>query len=132
MGDLLRQATAWREQDAQAVAPTPLAAPPAEAPPKREPVADLPSLLNLEGSRFVQAAYRALLLREADDNGLAAYTAELQSGRSKLEILEALSSSSEGQARGVVFAGLAEAIKARQTQRSSLWHRASRRLGLGK
>jgi GT2 family glycosyltransferase len=128
-GDLLRQARALREGGAQTRTSDAILSP-ALAPPS--PAAtDLASLMSLEGSRFVQAAYRALLLREADEPGLAFYSAELEAGREKLEILETLCKSGEGRARGVELAGLAEMLSARNRASRPLLHRALRRLGLG-
>lgn len=108
MGDLLRQARAYREAQA---APPSQAAP--ASPPARSPTAralTLPALLELEGRAFVESAYRTLLLRDADESGLSFYVAELDSGRTKLDLLEALSRSSEGRARAVELEGLAVSV----------------------
>jgi GT2 family glycosyltransferase len=131
-GDLLRQSREWREAGApsrgtDATEPAPGRAPASLA----QGPADLPTLMGLDGSLFVQAAYRALLLREADDQGLAFYTAELEAGGGKLEILESLRKSGEGRARGVELAGLAEALDAKEAASPPLLQRALRRLGLG-
>lgn len=133
LGDLLRQSRAWREAPGPSRAAAdagPAAGAPAPAPPATAPV-DLAALLGLDGPRFVQAAYRTLLLREVDEQGLAFYSAELESGRHKVQILEALRKSGEGRARGVELPGLAEALAAQSSQHPPLFRRALRRLGMG-
>lgn len=110
-GDLLRQSRAWRETGhatppAKADSAEPVPAPPAP------PLFDLPALLALDGSSFVQAAYQTLLLREADAEGLAFYMGELDAGRPKVHVLKALRESDEGSFRGVELPGLEAALAA--------------------
>lgn len=129
MGDLLRQATAWRESSAQVTAAaSPTGMPPAPAQAKAAPT--LQALMALDGRSFVESAYRTLLQRDADESGLTFYTAELESGSGKLSVLGALSASAEGRARGVMLDGLAEALAAERPARASVPRRVLRRLGL--
>jgi GT2 family glycosyltransferase/glycosyltransferase involved in cell wall biosynthesis len=135
-GDLLRQARAYRESaegTAQRVQPAPPAPPVStefsgqstvERPKQR-----LETLLALDGRQFVQAAYGALLLREADQHGLDFYTTEVESGVGKLKVLEVLSQSAEGRAKGVVLEGLREAAAAEHVSRPLSLRRLLRRLG---
>jgi hypothetical protein len=138
-GDLLRQARAYRESaegTAQRVQPAPPAPP---APPVstefsgqstvERPKQRLETLLALDGRQFVQAAYGALLLREADQHGLDFYTTEVESGVGKLKVLEVLSQSAEGRAKGVVLEGLREAAAAEHVSRPLSLRRLLRRLG---
>jgi GT2 family glycosyltransferase len=130
MGDLLRQARAWREAPSPAGTAT-LLAPGAAAPQADSMPAvalDLPALLALDGRAFVQAAYRALLQRDADDSGLAFYTADLESGVDKLDVLASLGKSAEGRARDVKLAGLSEALLARRNASGSWLSKTVKRL----
>ena len=118
VGDLLRQARAYREGLAQAQANP---SPPQPVPGQGAAAPEAPSLsdlMALDGRQFVESAYRALLLRDADEIGLAFYIAEIESGLSKLEVLAALSDSSEGRACAVELAGLKEALSAASETRS--------------
>jgi hypothetical protein len=62
-------------------------------------------LLALHDEAFVRAAYRTLLGREADDDGLRHYRACLRAGLGKAEIIWALTQSDEGR-RKASFADL--------------------------
>lgn len=73
-------------------------------PPKREYLVG--ELLALDDREFVEAAYRALLRREGDPDGIEGNLKQLRDGVSKVEILHALRWSPEGLARGVHVDGL--------------------------
>jgi GT2 family glycosyltransferase len=75
---------------------------------------DLKTLLALDSRPFVEHAYATLLCRPADEAGLQAYLSELQLGAHKVDILAALSSSSEGRLRGVNLRGLDEIVARRR------------------
>jgi SAM-dependent methyltransferase len=67
----------------------------------------LADFLQFGDESFIHNAYRGILRREADDEGFAAYTAELRAGRlSKTEIVGRLRYSKEGRAAGVRVRGL--------------------------
>jgi hypothetical protein len=91
---------------------------------------DLSTLLSFDGRRFVELAYRTLLQREADESGLAFYTAEVESGVSKITIVATLANSPEGRARGVQLDGLAPALASMAPARPSMSRRILQRLGL--
>jgi len=55
---------------------------------------------------FVIAAYRAVLGREPDDQGLDVYLSHLRSGMTKAQVLAALSRSEEGRRAGTSVGGL--------------------------
>lgn len=64
-------------------------------------------LLKFHGEDFVRNAYRALLLREPDNAGMAEHLQSLASGRfNKIDVLSSLHYSPEGQRSGVTVAGL--------------------------
>jgi SAM-dependent methyltransferase len=56
----------------------------------------LPGLLALDGTAFIEAAYRTILDRSPDDAGMAHLTRELASGVSKVLLLGRLQRSAEG------------------------------------
>ena len=58
----------------------------------------LDQLLALQGEEFVRAAYRAILGRDADDDGLRHYLKRLSLGEAPTSVLEALAASTEGRA----------------------------------
>jgi O-antigen chain-terminating methyltransferase len=65
-------------------------------------------LLRFHDREFVRNAYRAILKREPDDVGYAAYLKNLRSGRfNKLDVLASLRFSDEGKRKGVKIQGLA-------------------------
>src|ERR1043166_739808 len=65
-------------------------------------------LLRFHGADFVRNSYRALLLREPDEIGMAQHLEALASGRlNKIDVLASLHSSSEGQQANVKLSGLA-------------------------
>lgn len=64
-------------------------------------------LLSFHDREFVRNAYRALLKREPDDVGYAAYLKNLRSGRfNKIDVLASLRFSAEGKQKGVRVQGL--------------------------
>ena len=64
-------------------------------------------LLRFHGEEFVRIAYRALLLREPDQSGMAHYRENLAGGRfSKLDVLASLHSSPEARQNQVKLTGL--------------------------
>jgi hypothetical protein len=71
----------------------------------------LGELLSLYDQDFIYCAYKAILGREPDPEGLSYYIARIQSGISKEEILTQLRISAEGRSRNVNIAGLDKLIK---------------------
>ena len=70
----------------------------------------LKQLMMLDGREFVEAAYRTLLCREADQSGLAFYVSEVEGGIDKREVLRALATSPEGRAKATQIDGLSELL----------------------
>jgi hypothetical protein len=66
----------------------------------------IPELARLAGPAFVDNAYRAILGREPDAEGLAQQMAALGAGANKIEILGDLRYSAEGRQRNVAIPGL--------------------------
>ncbi|MCK2097402.1 class I SAM-dependent methyltransferase [Thauera aromatica] len=62
-------------------------------------------LLAETDERFVEQAYRALLLREPDHDGLAAMSKLLRSGRSRSYVLNVMGASTEARQRGAALPG---------------------------
>lgn len=62
--------------------------------------ATLDDLLQCHDRQFVEAAYRLVLARSADTEGLQFYLARLRSGIKKLQVVSELSDSKEARARG--------------------------------
>lgn len=71
---------------------------------------NISELLALNGERFIEAMYLALLGRSADEPGLAHHLAALRGGVSKLKIAEDFVRSEEGRRFGAKLPGLAEAL----------------------
>ncbi len=88
----------------------------------------LSSLLALRDEAFVRAAYRALLGRDSDETGLAAYTAELRQGESRERILASLAASDEGRQRHPPVAGVERLMARFPVQPAPFWKRAVRGL----
>jgi hypothetical protein len=61
----------------------------------------LGAVLELEGRQFVEHAYRSVLRREPDPDGLEHYLSVLMERGDKRAILQALASSDEARARGL-------------------------------
>jgi FkbM family methyltransferase len=72
---------------------------PPVAPPEVRPAGHVQELLALNGEVFVTGAYKTLLHRQPDADGLAHYLAELNAGVSKMAILARLRNSPEGRQR---------------------------------
>lgn len=70
-------------------------------------------LMAVDGGDFVRAAYRKLLLREADEGGFQTYLKVLRSGCSKAAVIYSLSISPEGRSADANLVGL-ENLLARQ------------------
>jgi O-antigen chain-terminating methyltransferase len=64
------------------------------------------SFLLLDDVGFLESAYRVLLKREADPDGIASYLEALRSGATRQDLLCDLAESEEGRRQGVVIAGL--------------------------
>ncbi len=75
-------------------------------------------LLLYDGEDFVSVAYRAILRREADAEGMRIYAGKLRAGASKVLVLCALVASAEGRAQGVRVIGLRAALLAYLLQAS--------------
>ena len=63
----------------------------------------LKDFLPYEDIDFINAAYRAVLQRDADQGGMQCYLSMLRSGASKVEILGLISNSQEGRQRGTTI-----------------------------
>ena len=74
----------------------------------------LDDLLQCHDRQFVESAYRLILGRNADTEGLQFYLTRLRSGIKKLEIVSELSKSDEALARGGALKGLRSSLR---------WHR---------
>src|SRR5215510_8212669 len=78
-------------------------------------------LLRFHGAEFVRNSYRALLLREPDELGMAQHIEGLASGRfNKIDVLASLHSSREGQQRNVRISGLSTRSAVRRLGRIPL------------
>lgn len=88
---------------------SPLATPPAPAPPPAftpgQPL-QIEALSRLNDQDFLRAAYHAILQRPPDPTGLQHYTAELAAGRSRVMVLGELRYSADGQRIGTPAPGL--------------------------
>jgi hypothetical protein len=74
-------------------------------------VGSVAALLALNDLAFVQAAYRLVLGREADEVGLAAYVTQVRQGEDKALIVARLAQSDEGQQRRIKLDGLADLLR---------------------
>src|ERR1044072_154833 len=75
--------------------------------PKRDNQYHINELLKFHGEDFVRNSYRALLLREPDEAGMAYHLQSLATGRfNKIDVLASLHNSPEGQQSGVTVTGL--------------------------
>ena len=72
---------------------------------------NMTDLLGLDGQTFVEQAYRSILGREGDQPGVAHYTEQLRSGRSKLFVLWSLRKSDEAANHVPGVAGLDASIR---------------------
>ncbi|MFA6144436.1 MAG: DUF4214 domain-containing protein [Sulfurimonas sp.] len=68
-------------------------------------------LLAFQGQKFIQMAYKSLLGREADPDGLNYYLKRMESGINKVGILMQLRESQESKSKIVNISGLEEAIR---------------------
>lgn len=68
-------------------------------------------LLSYQGKQFIQMAYKSLLGREADPDGLNYYLKRMESGINKVGILMQLRESQESKSKIVNILGLEEAIR---------------------
>ncbi len=90
------------------------------APPHRREVLiahNLPSLLNLDGADFINAAYMTILGRKPDEAGSAHLLAELAQGTAKVELLGRLQASPEARQTGRSLPGLGQRYLARRLYR---------------
>lgn len=81
-------------------------------------------LLIADDGEFVREAYRRILRREADPGGFENYLQVLRGGTPRSTVLRQLAESSEGQATGLRYVGLASSTAAPRmpvTQRAHLW-----------
>lgn len=75
-------------------------------------------LLRFHGEEFVRNSYRALLLREPDEAGMAYHLQSLATGRfNKIDVLASLHYSPEGRQSGVTVTGLSTPATIRQLGR---------------
>ena len=77
----------------------------------------LPALLALDGLSFIEAAYRTILDRSADDVGIAHFTQEMAAGTSKIVLLGRLRRSAEGRAAARPIPGLGRRYLAQRLYR---------------
>jgi hypothetical protein len=85
-------------------------APPAPGPARPPAPAHVRELLRKEEAEFLQAAYRAILGREADATGLRHYAQRLAAGDSREQVLADLRRDPEGRAFNASIAGLDELV----------------------
>ncbi|MEP7300924.1 MAG: DUF4214 domain-containing protein [Caldimonas sp.] len=88
-------------------------------------------MLRLDDAAFVNSAYWAVLLRQADAGGRAHYLAQLQAGTAKEEILFDLVRSDEGRRAASTLNGLAKVVAAHRRSRLTLSQRLVRYLFKG-
>ncbi|HCO61626.1 MAG TPA: methyltransferase type 11 [Porticoccaceae bacterium] len=74
---------------------------------KLKPVYEKEDFLRFDDAEFVTNAYRGLLRREPDENGLTEYLVRLRNGEDKIMILASLMYSDEGRRHGVAVRGMA-------------------------
>lgn len=77
----------------------------------RKQVTTVKDLLSLHDKNFIVGAYRAILNRAPDPDGMAYYLARIRGGVSKLEILAQLYTSKEGKTQKISADGLEKAVK---------------------
>jgi len=120
----VQRAQVWGElacsEEARRFASKPIARPNTAAAPKATLPSSLLQLLQLDGSEFLQQAYRVVLGREADPTGLRDRLQVLDAGGSKSQILADLRCDPEGLAYASSFSGLDDWIKLVQ-QQASVW-----------
>lgn len=100
------------------------------APPVEQVQSDFMTIHDLLGyhdEQFVRLAYRTLLRRDADREGLRHYVALLRGGESRLRVLADLSRSGEGQLIDATVPGMKRALRAFRVRRAlsarPLWNR---------
>ncbi len=93
--------------------------------------ASLETLLGYDDERFVHCAYRLLLGREADAEGLNNYVAEVRSGVPKQQIVMELALSPEGTSRMTDVPGLGNLLATLKRRQNSVTARLWRKI-LGK
>ena len=76
-------------------------------------------LFSYQDERFIRCAYRTILGRTPDADGLNYYLRRIRSGISKMEIVAQLGFSKEGKSKQVSLAGFNKAIKQYQRERKS-------------
>jgi GT2 family glycosyltransferase len=123
-GDRLRRAFRGDELERQRTTDVPSSAP--FEPLSQAKALDLRNLLKLDGRAFVEHAYATLLCRPVDDIGLRNYMEQLEQGFHKIDLLEDLSSSTEGRLRGVTLPGLDTLIAQRRRAQLPLYKRIFR------
>jgi O-antigen biosynthesis protein len=89
----------------------------------------LENFLSQQDEQFVFSAYRTLLGRSPDPDGLGYYLSRLRAGVEKIEIIAQLRLSNEGKSREVKIAGLEVLIRSHLRQRRTLWNRVLRIYG---
>lgn len=89
-------------------------------------IGSLDGLMALDGEYFVRAAYKKILMREADAGGLATYVAALASGKGKAEVVRSLALSEEGRLKDSQLLGLERFLD------SDLGRKKRRKKGIGR
>jgi Domain of unknown function (DUF4214) len=91
--------------------------------PSAQPPLTLEALLKLHDEAFVTIAYKAILGRSADPEGLENYLRQVRTGVEKSRIVAELASSPEGKLRSADFPGLRDMMAAHGKDASSFWTR---------
>lgn len=82
------------------------------------PIGHVNALLALHGRDFIAAAYRAILAREVDEQGMNHCLARLRHDNDKAAILFDLATSEEGAQAAAHVAGLPELVRSRRPSRN--------------
>ena len=91
------------------------------------PADSLDALLELHDESFVTGAYRLVLGRDPDADGMAAYLGQVRAGRRREVIIAAMAGSPEGRPRAESIPGLVQLSRRVADQRPALPLRALRR-----
>jgi len=81
----------------------------------------LGELLDLQGDAFVRGAFRLILGREADPEGLDTYARLLRAGMSRMFVAKEIATSEEGRSRAGTISGLHRAIRNYEIANSRTW-----------
>ena len=96
--------------------------------PLAPPALTLEGLLKLHDEAFVMGAYKAVLGRPPDPEGLENYLRQVRAGTQKSKIVAELAGSPEGRLRSAELPGLGNLIAEYRKGAPSFWSRVFRRL----